>query len=98
MDNLIKSFEEASFTKKLLLILGLFFVSIMVFSIVKIALAVLSGLTLILFFLGLPLIFIGAVGYFIKTYLIFIPVSYLIYILFQIISQKKKQAISPAFS
>lgn len=64
MDNLIKSFEEASFTKKLLLILGLFFVSIMVFSIVKIALAVLSGLTLILFFLGLPLIFIGAVGYF----------------------------------
>lgn len=64
MDNLIKSFEEASFTKKLLLILGLFFVSIMVFSIVKIALAVLSGLTLILFFLGLPLIIIGAVGYF----------------------------------
>ena len=56
MDNLIKSFEEASFTKKLLLILGLFFVSIMVFSIVKIALAVLTGLTLILFFLGLPLI------------------------------------------
>ena len=56
MDNLIKSFEEASFTKKLLLILGLFFVSIMVFSIFKIALAVLSGITLILFFLGLPLI------------------------------------------
>lgn len=71
MDNLIKSFEEASFTKKLLLILGLFFVilglffgAIMAFSIVKIALAVLSGLPLMLFFLALPLIIIGAVGYF----------------------------------
>lgn len=64
MDNLIKSFEEASFTKKLILILGLFFGAIMAFSIVKIALAVLSGLLLVLFFLALPLIIIGAVGYF----------------------------------
>lgn len=69
MDNLIKSFEEISFTKKLLLILGLFFVAIMAFSIVKIALAVLSGLALMLFFLALPLIFIGAVGYFIYWFI-----------------------------
>lgn len=64
MDNLIKSFDEASLTKKLILILGLFFVAIIAFSIVKIALAVLSGLALILFFIAIPLIFIGAFGYF----------------------------------
>ena len=69
MDNLIKSFDGASLTKKLILILGLFFVAIIAFSIVKIALAVLSGLALILFFIALPLIFIVAVGYFIYWFI-----------------------------
>ena len=41
---------------------------------------------------------LGAVGYFVKTYLIFIPVSYLIYVLLQMVLQRDKHAVrKPVF-
>jgi len=36
---------------------------------------------------------LGAIGYFVKTYLIFIPVSYLIYVLLQMALQRNKHAV-----